>query len=558
MLQALCLKKLFKVVHYLKLKYIMKKMLFGAAFILVAATFSNAQKFDREYFVFQNTHLPSKLIYDQIKSYGVNVSVSNSSMYTMDNNFANSLAVTLSSYNKVDYSNADLKANVMYGPCSFIEEKTVSRTAEEEVNKVKVNVTDYKRVLSFRFPINYKLVNSHNGVTLYNNEFSGNNIRTIETSEYKSEGEAVNYLNTNRNQAVAGHINSLCQEFMGNCNRSIRDMFDFYTSQTNMDIYMVKKWDKDDEYNAHVKNVINVFKTTTVDEQPELIKEKLKGDIAYFQTFEGVFKADDKKEDILYFINYYNLATLFFCLDDFEKAQSYTKMLEASDKQQGSTKLLNSFIKSAITRTAKHFVTNTHLTYNPVKDYRLAGKEFSSDAASATENMASSVASGKVEANDKAMMNDKTEVVGKIVFVKEKGELQLIPKENPSNIIVLTVANCLSFNMDTLNYVIAKNPGNGAPVKQIFQVHYSSPKIKLLQYVDNAFVPNSGYIGFIRPSEDVVTFGTGFGVKKRLANYFEDCSTVSEKAKDGDFGGAFSKDILGNFKKLCSEYDACK
>jgi hypothetical protein len=519
-------------------------------------TFS--QKFDREYFVLQNTHLPSKIIYDQIKTYGVNVTVNNSSMYTMDYNFANAQAVSLASYDKVDYSNADLKANVVYGPCSFIEEKTSSRTSEEEVNKVKVKVTYYKRILNFRFPISYRLVNSRNGVTLFNNEFSSGNVRTIETSEFKSEGEAANYMNTNRNQYVANHINSLVQDFMGGSNRSIRDMFDFYTNTTNMDIYMVKKWDKDDEYNAHVKSLINVFKSTTADEQPETVKEKLKNDIAYFQTFEGVFKADDKKEDILYFINYYNLATLFFCLDDFEKANFYIEKLKASDKQEGATKMLSSYIKSAVTRTAKHFVPNTHLTYNPVKDYRLAGKEFASDAASATENMASSMAAGNVEAKDKAIMSDKAEVLGKIVVVKEKGELQLIPKDNPGSPIVLTPINCLAFSMDTLNYIAAKNASNGAPVKQFFQVHYSSDKIKLIQYVDNALTPNAGFIGFIRPTEEMVTFGTGFGVKKKLANYFEDCKEVSEKAKDGDFGGAFSKDLLGNFKKLCAEYDACK
>jgi hypothetical protein len=536
----------------------MKKFTFLIGMIGGLSVTSICQKFDREYFVFQNTHLPSKLIYDQIKTYGVNVTVNSSSLYTMDYNFANAQAITLAAYEKVDYSNADLKANVVYGPCSFIDEKTSSRTVEEEVNKVKVKVTYYKRVLNFRFPISYRLVNGRNGVTLYNNEFSSGNVRSIETSEFKSEGEAANYMNTNRMQFVANHINNLVQEFMGGSNRSIRDMFDFYTNTTNMDIYMVKKWDKDDEYNAHVKNVINVFKSTTADEQPEVVKEKLKNDIAYFQTFDGVFKADDKKEDILYFINYFNLATLFFCLDDFEKAQFYSEKLKVSDKQEGATRMLNSYIKSAVTRTAKHFVSNTHLTYNPVKDYRLAGKEFASDAASASENMASSMAAGNIEAKDKAILSDKAEVLGKIVVVKEKGEIQLIPKDNPGSPIVLSPINCLAFSIDTLNYMAAKNASNGAPVKQFFQVHYSSGKIKLLQYVDNALIPNASFIGFIRPAEEIVTFGTGFGVKKKLANYFEDCKDVSEKAKDGDFGGAFSKDLLGNFKKLCAEYDACK
>ncbi len=535
----------------------MKKSLFYISFFLFFAQVIIAQKFDREYFTFQNTHLPSKLIYDQIKSYGVNVSVNNSNMYTMDYNFANNLAVTLSSYDKVDYSNADLKASIVYGPCSFIDEKTSSRTVEEEVNKVKVKVTYYKRVLNFRFPITYHLVNRKNNVTLYNNEFAASNIRTIESREFKSESEAATYLNTNRNQFVTNHVNELCDQFMKGANASIRDMFDFYTSQTSMDIYELKKWNKDDEYNGHVKNVVNVFKRATVDEQPELLKEKLMNDIAYFQTFEGVFKSDDKKEDILYFVNYFNLATIFFCLDDFEKASFYTQKLEVSDKQESATRILNNYILSAKSRTEKHFVVNTHLTYNPVKEYRLAGKEFTSDAASAAENMASSLASGTVAANDIAIMTDKRELIGKIVVVKEKGELQMILKDNPASPVVLTPINCLQFNIDEVDYIVAKNETDGPPVKQFFLVHQSLSKIKLIEFVNNAMTP-SGFLGFIRPGEEAVTFVNGINIKKKLAKYFEDCIEVSEKAKGGDFGGAFAKDAIGNFKKLCAEYDACK
>lgn len=536
----------------------MLKHFAGAILASLLAITAAAQKFDREYFAYQNTHLPSRLIYDQVKTYGVNVSANSSNMYTMDNNFANSLVVSFTSYDKTDYSNADMKLTVAYGPCSFVEEKTTSETREEEVNKVKVKVTYYRRSLSFRFPISYRIVNGKNNVTLYNNEFAAGNVRSIETGEFKSEADAVNYLNTNRNTFVANHINALCQDFMKNSNSSIRDQFDFFPYQTQMEIYQVKKWDKDDEYNGHVKNVVNIFKATSADEQPGNVREKLKSEIEYFQGYDGKFKADDKKEDILYFINNFNLATIFFCLDDFEKAKQYTKNLEASDKQEGSTRNLNAYIRSAETRMAKHFVTNTHLTYNPVKDYRLEGKTFQSDAASSTENMASSMSSGKVEAKDVVVMNDRTEITGKIIYVGERNELQVIPKNSPDKPVTINPSNCEKFTVDSLQYLSLKNMTSGGAIKQFFLVHHSSPKIKLVQYVNGALTPDNSYIGFIRPAEEVVTFGTGLGVKKKLAAYFEDCKELSEKAKDGDFGGAFSKDILGSFKKLCAEYDACK
>lgn len=536
----------------------MKKTFLLTVALLLVCISSFSQKFDREWFLYQNTHLPSKIIYDQVKTYGVNVMVNNSSLYTMDYNFANSLPVSFTSYDKVDYANANLQASVVYGPCTPIDEKTSSVTRDEEINKVKVKTTYYKRTLNFRFAISYRLVNAKNNSTLYSNAFSSDNIRTIETPEFKSEAEAINYMNSNRGTWVANHIAELCKSFMNGSNGSIRDMYDFYPTQTNMEIYQVKKWDRDDEYNEHVKSVKNIFKSQTADEQPAVVKEKLKADLAYMQGLENKFNPKDKKEDVLYFCNYYNLATVFFCLDDYEKAKFYLQKLDSSDIKENATRNLKNYIASAENRTVRHFLANTHLTYNPVKDFRLEGKAFTSDAASASENMAASISSGQTAATDKAILSDNTELTGKIVFVKERNELQMVTKENPSKPVVLTPINCLKFNIDSVNYVMAKNASNGSPVKQFFQVHYASEKIKLLQWVNPQFVPDAGYIGFIRPSEETITFGTGLGVKKKLGKYFEDCPVVSEKAKDGDFGSAFSKNPLNNFKKVCEEYDACK
>ena len=536
----------------------MKNILLAALLLTATVQSIQAQKFDREVFNFQNTHLPSRLIYDQIKTYGINVTVNSSNFFTIDNTFATGLVTELTSYEKVDYSSADLKMNASFGAATPIEEKTISRVAEEEVNKVKTKVTYYKRQLNFRFAISYIVTNSKNSVVLFRNDFAASNIRTIESGEYKTELEAVNYLNTNKAQLLATHINSLSQQFMAGSNAVIRDQFDFFTNRTAMDIYQVKKWDRDEEYNAHVKNVKNVFNNATFDEQPEINKAKLKSDIEYFQSFDGVFKADDKKEDILFFLNNYNLATIFFCLDELDKADAYIKRLDSSKKQDGATRLLSGYIKSARTRMAKHFVSNTHLIYNPVKEYKLAGKSFVSDAASSTEQVAASMSTGAVEATDKVMLQDGKELTGKVVFVNEKVQMQLVTKEDPDNPTVLTPVNCKSFDYNGKNYVSAKNNSGGATVKQFFLILHSSERIKLLQYVNDYLIPDNNYVGFIRPAEDVITFGTGLGIKKKLAKYFEDCPAVSEKTKDGDFGGAFSKDLLGKFKTLCEEYDACK
>jgi hypothetical protein len=357
----------------------MKKKLLTLT-VCLTSLFASAQKFDRENLYFNNTHIPSKIIYDQVKTYGVNIVTNNTNQFSLDINVANSLATNLTAFTKVDFATADLKAYLTFGAFTFIEEKTTSETSDVKVDSVYKKVTYYKRVLNFRYPIQYKLVNSKNGQTLYNNEFSANNIRTVSTELFASEADAIKKMNDNRTNYLNTHINQLCYDFVNPCNASIKDMFDFYPAQNVLDIYRIKKWDKDDEYNAHVKSVIAAYKILTTTDQPDVAKEKIKDDITYFKTFEGVFNPTDKKEDILYFCNYYNLATIYYCLDDFETAKFYVLKLDSSKKQERNTSYLKSIIDIAKNRTAKHFLSSTHLSFNPVKENQLAGKTFNSDA----------------------------------------------------------------------------------------------------------------------------------------------------------------------------------
>ncbi|MGG9972368.1 hypothetical protein ACQ33O_11290 [Ferruginibacter sp. SUN002] len=536
------------------------KKIFSFLFLLCfVANICCAQKYDRETLRYQNTHIPSKLIYDQIKNYGTNISVNSTSQFTIDYQYANDLAIKLVSYDKVDFNNADLKVYVSYGPYMYIDEKTATETKEEKVDSVKRNVTYYKRIHNFRYPITYKLVNGKNNVVLYQNAYSTDNVRSIESAQYKSEYEAARALAGSKTASLTAHINELCKAFMNNCNFYIKDMFDFYPNNDALDFFKIKKWDNDDEYNGHVKAVMNAFKTQTSDEQPAIIKEKIKADLAYFQSFEGKFDPQDKHEDILYFCNYYNLATIHYCLDDFDKAQFYIQKLDSSDKKEKLTSYLKSVVDMGKVRTAKHFLTTTHLVYNPVTDFRLTGKAYTSDAASAVENIASAIATGTVVSTDQAILvENMKEVKGKVVFEKTTNRLQIVPNDNPSAPITLTAQNCVSFTMDSVKYISYKHGYNGGISKGIFKVIYSSNKITLVQFMDNYFKPDPGSLGFKRPTEDMVTYFSGFGVKKKMAKYFEDCEAVSDNAKSGDFGGAFSTDKEPKFVELCKQYTECK
>ncbi len=71
-----------------------------------------SQKYDHESFAYNFIHLPLLLIYDQVKTTGVNVVIAESRQYNADLNMAKQLFPPMRSYKEVNYPAADLKIDV--------------------------------------------------------------------------------------------------------------------------------------------------------------------------------------------------------------------------------------------------------------------------------------------------------------------------------------------------------------------------------------------------------------------------------------------------------------
>ncbi len=538
-----------------------KKMAMTICLLTTIFLQSFAQKLNRENFEYRYVHIPEKLIYDQIKTYGTSVNVIPSNGFNLDYTFATNSAGTFNAYGKVPYESADMQIKVNYGPYQAVEEKTVSWAVTEEKNGVKTSVTKYKRKLTYRFPINYTVSNRKNDVKLfYNNLADPVGGRSIDGAESATEADAVKSFEANRQTLLQNDINNMLQSFCSGSNAAARDLYDFYPTMGYGTIFKFKNWDKSEEYGEHVKNVIKVLKLMTADDNTASYLQKLSDDINYFKQFDGKFKADDKAEDILYFGNYYNLASIYTFLENYDEAAVYLQKLDSSKKEKSYTNGLKTTLDRINRRNKKHFLTTTHLTYNPVTEYKLADKKFASDAMSSTELMSQSVSDNSTATVDELVTAEGKTLTGKIFVEKETGLLKMITTENKDQPLTITASNCTSFKLDTANYFVAKESLAGVFQKYLYRVLYESDDIKLLQMVRSDLGEIKDYLSVIRGKEDQAQPAVGAGMKKKLAKYFEDCPTVSEKAKNGDYSfGVFSTaEKAPKLIEMCEAYTECK
>jgi hypothetical protein len=536
----------------------MKKISILILLITVYPTFCFNQKLDRKFSEINIFHIPNLLIYDQIKSYGYNISIPSNDPSGYSITEIENLCAKFTSFEKRDYLSANLRINVQLGIFQEVDTKIMSRTAEETVNNQKVKVNYYKVVYRFRYPINVEAINSKNGVKLYQNAYSNDNVRSLETSEYKTENEAKYDWNNYGRSNISNDLKSHIQAFIKGCNESLGDEFDFYPMVAYEIFYRLKKWEKEDEYNNNLKEIFDNLKIITSGENPKPYENTLSKQIQYLESFINKFNPLDKKEAVLYYANYFNLSSLYYCLDNLDKSKYYLSKLDSASIKENSDEILKKRIATTETTLNKHFLESRHINYNPVTDFRLTNKPFNSDALSTAENASKNFKSNNSSGLlDEVMFIDNKILKGKIVTIKETHTVKLIVSNNLDSSVTINPENAIYYTQSGEKYHSIKAFISGIATKEFMHEKYASSKIILLARMNGDFIDIKSY--FTKKTKDqVASFWPIAGVKKALASYFEDCPQVSAKASNGDYGTMISIDEA-KLRQACIEYSTlCK
>lgn len=493
------------------------------------------------------------LIYNKVKTYGYNITYNGNFPVQINYNEVNSWPYQFQSYKKVDYNLADLQTSFQFGSFALISESMNSRVDEQEVNKVKVKTTYYSVSYVYRIGYTVNTIYAQNQKSLYSIA-DDNKVMSFNGIEAKSEAEAKTYFESEKKKNLTDQITGAIRGVIGTTNAQLSDRFDFFNSTMQITTITFKKWDKDDEYNGHVKSISAIISNITSGEKPAVYLSKMQPDITYFQSFENTFKPEDKKEDVLYYGNYLNLAAIYFSLDDFSKSKYYIAKLDSSKKNKGLTSLMNSFVTNAKKRMAKHVLTSTHLDYNPATDFRLQAGSFSSDLNTQTDNEIASLDGGK-PLTDTVKLADGTEIKGKVIYFVNSTSLKLVTGKDEKDQKVLTPDNTNSFNKNKDQYLSVKAQEAVGIQKYFMKVLYSSPGIVLVQHVGTnlSFVDQELYV---KRTAETSFYRLQSSSKKKLAEYFKDCEGIAQKAKDGNYlGGIFALINTDKIIQMCKDYD---
>lgn len=535
----------------------MKKKFLITILICLATTSLFAQKNKRESVTLSYINLPNKLIYDQIKTYSSSVTcLGNISPYVP----SKADIQKLKSY-EINDINPDMKIEVTIGPLSSSKSEQQSYKHESESNGVKTTSYTYTMKFEANYTFSYRAFNTKNNYNIYFFKSEVSNISKniyFETDQFNSTSDLNNYWKKNAEVLINEAIRAFVSNQLLNCNNSLSRAVDFTPTREDITFFLLKKSDIDDEFNKNIEEIIKVVKEIPSNDNIKIYRETLAPKITYLLSLTEKYKKEDKKEDVLYMSINYDLACLYYSLDMLSEAQAIIEKISDMKVDKSYTKGLSSRINDQNTKMTRHFVDSRHLDYNPVKDYRLDGKSFTSNALNYSEIELKKFKEG-AESTDMVSYFDGTTAKGKIIFDEDKGVALLYTRADIDNPTTLKPTNIKKFTRNNVVYVSATKNGPEGVMRNFFSTRYFSDKIRLVEVLDSN-LKGTGVFGIQIASKinaPIHDFENAFTLKKDLAEYISDCPIVSEKAKKGDYITMFKFNVE-KMIELCKDYDSYK
>lgn len=225
--------------------------------------------------------------------------------------------------------------NIVFSDFLINRNELITRTEEtkDKEGKVTSRKNYYKTKITYTFGVNYDVKNSQKQDVISNiNYMSANNYRTYETSEFGSSSEANKYYLDNNLSIKSNILKDLTIE-MG---RTLSNFFSYeigYKAQSLNEYLWILDSKKHEEFENHQKI------TRKLAEELQKFTEKSKvedintffGPIIEYYTKLSKLDIEDKHQKKLVYASLYNLATLYYYLDDPIQSKIYAQRLIKDD-----------------------------------------------------------------------------------------------------------------------------------------------------------------------------------------------------------------------------------
>jgi hypothetical protein len=315
------------------------------ALMICATVF--AQKVDLDKFSF-STHaynLPTEALPEDMKTFKVEQKGGGSGNFDAD--FRIEQKTNIGEWRKMK---KDEKAHVMIGmyvdPLIISKSEIKESKSESKDKSGKVTVTySYSIYYEYNLPCQY-VAYDNKGKTLSKSRAFYEKKGAFSPSTFTTYRDASNYIDNNNSALRTNFSNELVDAFIKDVSQELSLKWGLWPSYGSDHLWLMdsKKHPEQDSMQFYAKFMKKAFSEYA----PQMTNSEFKSNIApllaYFEGLPKRYTADEKADKKFRYAAYYNLARIYYYMDDPDASIKYAELLEANKYDESDAKM---FVKDA-------------------------------------------------------------------------------------------------------------------------------------------------------------------------------------------------------------------
>lgn len=527
----------------------MKKITILLFLICYSFSYAQSSNLDRENFNVSYVKLPSNPILDDSKR-----------TYS-----SNTGAITISGFSRLK-SNGTIDINYTFNGTEIGEVNINKRKIEKKNKEGKVISTSYK----YKVTVPYNstaIMTVSNAITAESYEKTFSESTVYESSEYDSYNAAQNHYNNNRSTLRNKYKSSHSSNLKSNAKSHLDYTYGYIPYENKYEYFWILSSKNHPEYGKHqeaYQKLKTIFDGMKYDQPIENLNAEVIPIIDYFNDVAARFPGDKRKIRKIRYASYYNIAKIYYYLDQPEKTREYAQKIIDNDYDKGDGESFLSDADKLAEKLKINEIDSRHLAVVTEDLSHLPTEEENEEeVAEKTIDLDINKAFLITKENDTLAVDIKTSDIPAIAYTLKTVEYDNngtpigTRSRNASKCKELVFVDSgarfknVEFKESSLKSgeVDAGQMLLGGATEKLCLVLYESDKINLYKFAGKELVL---YPEGAKKGKSTISAAFLLGFKNNLAKMAGDCEKVASKAKNKEY----SNDEDG-LLKFCKELSDC-
>jgi len=332
-------------------------------FLAVPFIFAQRVDIDRMYFSLKTRHFPTRVLSPEYKTYSVGISTSVSIERYTNESFNNKINIVGL---KREHGLAHLRVNIKLDDL-LIESSEVKERVEiikDKDGKETGRKYYYHAEVAYSFLANASVTDYKTNTPIGNYLLSRRDSKKVySTSEYSSYKAAADFYNNNQLEIKTSLINEQINQALSGLNSSLNKEFGYGSQGYTPHVWYVDS-KKHPEYQASqdaCNAVKAIFSNVIAEDSMRIATEDIQKAISYFEKLPSIYKdPNEKVEKKIRYMAYYNLAMIYYCLDEPKTALIYGQKIMENDYDTSDAKFITRESDELVENFTKHNLTTRH------------------------------------------------------------------------------------------------------------------------------------------------------------------------------------------------------